>query len=115
MTGPPMPAPRSPPARPVWTRDLSAHASVRREGGAAAARATGIAAATGEFVAFLDADDVLELHMFAMTVAAADRHPTAAMIFGPTLWWYPDGDARDWVEPTYRRAGRVGLRRCSAR
>ena len=45
--------------------------------------------------------------MFAMTVAAADRHPTAAMIFGPTLWWYPDGDARDWVEPTYRRAGRV--------
>ena len=42
-----------------WTVDLSAHASVRREGGGRRAQPW-IAAATGEFVAFLDADDVLE-------------------------------------------------------
>jgi GT2 family glycosyltransferase len=75
-------------------------------GGAAAARNLGIAAAAGAFVAFLDADDVLEPDMLAATLAAFDRNPNAAMVFGPTLWWHPGGGG-DWLESTYRRAGRI--------
>ena len=75
--------------------------------GAAAARNAGIAAACGDFVAFLDADDLFEPHMLATTLAAADEHPGAAMIFGPTLWWHPDDSGRDWLEPTDGRAGRL--------
>lgn len=75
--------------------------------GAAAARNIGIAATRGAFVAFLDADDVFEPHMLATTVAAAADHPSAAMIFGPTLWWHPDGSGRDWLESTDGRAGRL--------
>ena len=77
------------------------------KGGAAAARNAGIAAATGEFAAFLDADDLFEPSMLATTLAAADRNRSAAMIYGPTMWWYPDGSGRDWLESTYRRAGRI--------
>lgn len=75
--------------------------------GAAAARNAGIAAARGTFVAFLDADDVFEPHMLATTLAAATAHPSAAMIFGPTLWWHPDGSARDQLEPMHGQAGRL--------
>ena len=75
--------------------------------GAAAARNAGIAAARGDFVAFLDADDVFEPHMLATTLAAAADHPSAAMVFGPTLWWHPDASGRDWRETTDGRAGRL--------
>ncbi|CAN7705239.1 glycosyltransferase [Mesorhizobium amorphae] len=75
--------------------------------GAAAARNAGIEAGTGDLLAFLDADDLYEPHMLETVLAAADANPEAAMIFGPTRWWYPDGESRDWIEPTDGLAGRL--------
>lgn len=73
--------------------------------GAAAARNAGIAAATGTYLAFLDADDLLEPQMLATTLAAAERYPNAALIWGPTHWWHPGDPTRDWVESTDGRGG----------
>ncbi|TPM99033.1 glycosyltransferase [Mesorhizobium sp. B2-1-5] len=75
--------------------------------GAAAARNAGIAASCGDLLAFLDADDLYEPHMLQTVLAAADANPDAAMIFGPTKWWYPDGARSDWVEPTDGLAARL--------
>jgi GT2 family glycosyltransferase len=74
---------------------------------AAAARNAGMRAGKGMFFAFLDADDVFEPHMLATVLAAADANPSAAMIFGPTQWWYPDGSRANWVEPTDGLGGRL--------
>ncbi|MER8428166.1 glycosyltransferase [Mesorhizobium sp. M1403] len=86
-------------------------ADVRRpagsERGAAAARNAGIEAGSGDFLAFLDADDLYEPHMLETVLAAADANPEAAMIFGPTRWWYPDGESPDWIEPMDGLAGRL--------
>ncbi|UVK41543.1 glycosyltransferase [Mesorhizobium sp. AR10] len=75
--------------------------------GAAAARNAGIEASSGDLLAFLDADDLYEPHMLETVLAAADANPEAAMIFGPTRWWYPDGESPDWIEPTDGLAGRL--------
>ena len=64
---------------------------------AAAPRNAGIAAARGQFLAFLDADDLYEPHMLATTLDALERHPDAGMVFGPTRWWYPDGGGHSLV------------------
>jgi glycosyltransferase involved in cell wall biosynthesis len=57
--------------------------------GAAAARNRGIAAASGKYIAFLDADDVYEPWKLQHEVAILDRYPEAAMLYGPSRWWYP--------------------------
>ena len=75
--------------------------------GAAAARNAGIEAGTSDLLAFLDADDLYEPHMLETVLAAADANPEAAMIFGPTRWWYPGGESPDWIEPTDGLAGRL--------
>ncbi len=75
--------------------------------GAAAARNAGIRAARGEFVAFLDADDLLVPDMLAVTVAALDAEPRVAMVYGPTRWFHPAEPSRDWTESTGGRGGRT--------
>jgi glycosyltransferase involved in cell wall biosynthesis len=75
--------------------------------GAAAARNAGMRTGSGEFFAFLDADDRFEPEMLQTVVAAADRNPRAALVFGPTRWWYPDGQREDWIEPTFKLGGRL--------
>src|SRR5687767_4752185 len=75
--------------------------------GAAAARNAGMRVARGDFLAFLDADDLFERHMLAATLSAAQANPEAALIYGPTRWWYPDGRQSDWTETTDGRAGRL--------
>lgn len=75
--------------------------------GAAASRNAGIEAGSGDLLAFLDADDLYEPHMLETVLAAADANPEAAMIFGPTRWWYPDSARPDWVEPTDGLARRL--------
>ncbi len=56
---------------------------VRTEnGGSAAARNRGFAASSGEFLVFLDSDDVLEPDAIAMQLMELYRHPDAGMSFG---------------------------------
>src|SRR5689334_21837766 len=51
--------------------------------GLSASRNLGISEARGEFIAFLDADDVWLPHKLARQRAILDSQPEAAMVYGP--------------------------------
>ena len=56
--------------------------------GASAARNLGISNAKGNYIAFLDADDVWLPHKLDQQVAILSSQPEAAMLCGATQWWY---------------------------
>lgn len=76
-------------------------------GSAAAARNLGIQHARGAFVAFLDADDVYERDHLSNLLSAFETHPEVMMVYGPTRWWHPGAEDRDWTDRMAREAGRV--------
>jgi glycosyltransferase involved in cell wall biosynthesis len=72
--------------------------------GMSATRNLGLAHARGEFVAFLDADDVLVPSALAEQVAVLRAHPRVGMVYGPLEYWYgwtggPEHRVRDFVHP----------------
>jgi glycosyltransferase involved in cell wall biosynthesis len=71
--------------------------------GMSASRNAGIAAATGELLAFIDADDVWERQKLEEQVAILELHPNAAMVLGATQWWY------SWADDAARRDEVRGL------
>jgi glycosyltransferase involved in cell wall biosynthesis len=70
--------------------------------GMSASRNLGIQHAQGEFVALLDADDVWRPSKLDHQVGLLESESNAAMVYGPTEWWYswtghPDDMGRDFI------------------
>ena len=72
--------------------------------GMSASRNLGIAHARGSYLAFLDADDVWLPEKLSHQVAVLADHPEAALVYGPTEWWYSwsgraEDQGRDMIAP----------------
>lgn len=68
----------------IWYLEHQGH----RNRGMSATRNLGISRARGQYLGFLDADDVWLPHALKEQEAILDRHREAAMVYGPVQWWY---------------------------
>jgi glycosyltransferase involved in cell wall biosynthesis len=73
-----------------------------RNRGISATRNLGVRHARGEFIAFLDSDDIWLPSKLADHVAALDAHPEVGMVCGTTIEWRSWSGGPDRVLPTGR-------------
>jgi glycosyltransferase involved in cell wall biosynthesis len=71
--------------------------------GMSATRNLGIRQAQGEYITFLDADDIWLPNTLEEQAAILDSHPDAAMVYGPIQWWYSwtgniEDTGRDFID-----------------
>lgn len=71
--------------------------------GMSASRNLGIGQASGDFIAFLDADDEWLPEKLERQIDILERHPDAGMVYGPGLYWFswsglPHDRTRDVVQ-----------------
>ena len=87
---------------PEFAEQLDRRVRVLRQknAGPAAARNRGLAAATGEFMAFLDADDVWLPRKVSLQVEYLQTHPEVGVVFGGELRWYAQADGSFAAPPT---------------
>ena len=76
----------------------------RQNQGISASRNLGLKTARGEFLAFLDSDDVWHPNMLQTQVANLEQHPTAVMTFAAAERWYQwpgnqNGSTADFIVP----------------
>lgn len=89
------------------TGDVAAAIAVKRplqvirqkNGGAGAARNTGVAAAQGEYLAFLDADDLWEPPKLRLQREYLLAHPEAGFVLTHELLFVEGGDVPPWIRP----------------
>ncbi|HSJ55380.1 MAG TPA: glycosyltransferase [Anaerolineae bacterium] len=84
-------------------RDARIRTICRENGGPAAARNTGIAAARGEFIATLDADDLALPHRLAAQLAAIEADPGLSVLSSGYTWIDQDGQAIPWEHHSWQR------------
>ena len=75
--------------------------------GMSATRNLGISAARGEFIAFIDADDVWRPHKLAEQLAVMAGHPELGMVCGTVNYWRRWAGGNDDLVPTGHVRGRV--------
>ncbi len=80
--------------------------------GMSATRNLGIRHAQGEYIAFLDADDVWLPAKLSQQVAILAAQPAAAMVYGKSLYWHswtgqPADQQKDFIPHCYMPANRL--------
>jgi glycosyltransferase involved in cell wall biosynthesis len=74
-------------------------------GGCSAASSTGVRAARGEFVAWIDADDIWMPNKLALTVPPLERDPECVLVFSNARKFLETGDTlSDFVRPEMAHA-----------
>ena len=71
--------------------------------GMSASRNLGINNSKGEYIAFIDGDDVWLPYKLEQQVAILEAQPDAALVCGRTKWWYgwsgkPEDEQRDFIQ-----------------
>lgn len=77
--------------------------------GMSATRNLGISNALGEYIAFLDADDVWLPDKLESQLAIMDAQPEVAMLYGSTQWWYSWTGNQEDIQRDFMFEPGVGL------
>ena len=78
--------------------------------GMSASRNLGVHHANGEYIAFLDADDVWLPQKLERQVEILEEHQEAALVFGPwQSWssWQKDAEQSDWIQNLHVQTGGI--------
>ena len=74
--------------------------------GKSASRNLALQNAAGQYIGFLDADDVWLPDILKDQIALLESHPEAGMVYGPLQWWYGwTGDPEDIQKDTVENLG----------